>query len=156
MSHLFKTPVDKDYPTCHECSASFCIISPIGDPYDWTTKLAINPDRVHRKGDVFTNAIGKQRSQKLNGWFLESEGFVKSKDLRDHLDYVLDKLIPAREALIDMQELNEITMTISCHWWGDMHSGPVLWPKQLKKLSQLNVEVEFFFASYDDDKDDAL
>jgi hypothetical protein len=43
-------------------------------------------------------------------------------------------------------------MNVNCVWWsryGD--GGPTLWPEQMLRLAQLNLECSFEFAYYEDD-----
>lgn len=148
-----KTPLNEEYPTCNECWASFNIISDSVNPDKITEKLNIKPTRQNKKGDLFVNVLNKSTQKVINGWFIESEGVIKSKDLRDHVDYVLDFLVPIKDKILEIQKWDDIKMTLTCSWWGFMHCGPTLWPVQLEKMSMLNIAIEIYFASYANDRD---
>ncbi len=109
---------------------------------DKVTKLLhIEPSELLRKGESVTNRIGRTRIHKLNAWFLCSEPKINSLDLKDHLNYILETIYPAKEQLFLLQKDKQIKMRISCVWYskGDT-SGINLSPDQMKKMSELNLE----------------
>lgn len=90
------------------------------------------------------NSLGRTRDIKISGWFLSSENFVFSKDLRDHIDWITTKLKPSQEGLKKLQNTPGVQMTLRCVWWSALgHSGPVLWPEQMKALADLDLECSF-------------
>ncbi|MDD9951597.1 MAG: DUF4279 domain-containing protein [Zetaproteobacteria bacterium] len=151
MNTHMKTPVDPSYSSCEQCSTSLWILSPSTTPDVWTKQLGIQPSQENYKGSSKTNSLGRTRIIKTNGWFLESEGKVHSKDLRDHLDFILEIAHPKQDVLLSLQGEKHLLMGITCSWWGAMHCGPTLWPRQLQKIAELNLELEFMFASYTDE-----
>jgi hypothetical protein len=88
-------------------------------------------------------------------WLLDSEGVILSKDLRPHLDWIIDKVRPRRDALFSLQELPNVKMDVSCVWWS-LHGdgGPALWPEQMLGLAKLNLEMSINLASYRDEPDE--
>lgn len=98
------------------------------------------------------NSLGLVRVGTLNAWFLSSESFVQSKDLRRHLDGLIARLQPRREALQLLQGRKNVRMYVSCPWWARHGGGgPSLWPEQMKALAALNLECSINFADYSDD-----
>jgi hypothetical protein len=92
------------------------------------------------------------RVPKLNVWSLSSEGKVSSKDLRDHLDWLLNVLEGGRDGLARLQEMPDVRMNVLCVWWAsEGGGGPVLWPDQMRRLAALNLECAFDFQYYGDD-----
>ena len=82
---------------------------------------------------------------------LSSEGIINSLDARRHLDWLLDKIEPLSDNLIELQKREEIEMWITCVWWSAHgHGGPMFWPIQLQKLGKLGLEFEIDCAFFGD------
>lgn len=80
----------------------------------------------------------------MNGWFLSTGGVVASRDVRHHLDWLLERLMPARGALVALQQCAGVRMSVVCVWWSrEGHGGPTLWPEQMRGLADLNLECSF-------------
>jgi hypothetical protein len=63
-----------------------------------TELLGVSPTSSVAKGEhIATKVPGEFRVGNLNGWFLSSESFVESRDLRRHLDWLLDKVEPGSD-----------------------------------------------------------
>jgi hypothetical protein len=127
-----------------------------------TGRLGLVPTRVVVKGEQSPpNSLGRSRLGKLNAWFLTSEDLVDSKDVRQHLDWLLERLQRKPEALLDLQKEPGVRMYVHCPWWSeDGGGGPTLWPEQMRGMAELNLECTFSFADYSDEggesaKDDA-
>jgi hypothetical protein len=143
------TGVDEAYATCERTCARLHIYSGEVPPEQISLRLSLQPTSVVNKGLVTTNSLGRSRVGKSNGWFLSSEEHVESRDLRHHLDWLLERLRVRAEVLRELQDEEELTMAVSCIWWskyGD--GGPVLWPEQMKHLAELNLECGFELAFY--------
>jgi hypothetical protein len=94
-----------------------------------------------------TNSLGRVRVAPLNGWFLSSEMSVDSRDIRSHIDWLLERLDPARDAILALQGEPGVRMAVSCVWWSKAGSGgPVIWPEQMRRLAALNLECGFEVA----------
>src|SRR5687768_6453989 len=93
------TPIDDTYPTCEECRAMLCIYSD-KHPDEISKTLGLAPTDSSFVGEVKTNSLGRSRVSHRNNWFLSSETFVDSKDLRRHLDWILGKLTPHKDQLL--------------------------------------------------------
>ncbi|TQJ97608.1 uncharacterized protein DUF4279 [Achromobacter sp. SLBN-14] len=104
----------------------------------------IQPTSVNVVGDVITNSRGRKRQIKNSGWFLSTEGLVLSKDIRQHIDWLVKIIYPRRHALKEIQNMDEMKITLKCVWFSLLgHSGPVLWPEQMKALAELDLECSF-------------
>jgi len=91
----------------------------------------------------------------LNAWFLSSEGKISSMDLRRHLDWLLDKLDPTADRLKDIQRQPGVQMAVGCVWWSARgQGGPTLWPEQMGRLANLNLECGFDIAFFGEDDDE--
>lgn len=140
VTHI--TLPDTEYATCAETYAKL-LIYPGNLGVDEVSKmLELEPTHKQDKGDRLINSRGQIRFAKNSLWMLSSEIDVDSKDLRDHLNWIVEKL--DKNKLGKLQLENDIKMTVTCVWWSVMgHGGPVLWPKQMKALSELNLECSF-------------
>jgi hypothetical protein len=88
-------------------------------------------------------------------WALSSEPHVKSKDVRAHLDWLLAQLSNSHQGLLDLQQ-GEVVMGVNCPWWSlGGHGGPTLWPEQMRRLADLNLECSFDVQFYPEDDSDA-
>jgi hypothetical protein len=142
------TPYNDEYETCERTLAELRVYVDDLDPATVTKQLGIQPTSSQKKGEVRTNSIGKQRTAKVGGWFLSSEGHVTSKDLRRHLDWLLVKLTPAADALRTLQQNPDVRMSVTCIWWSAGDGGPTLWPSQMRGLADLGLECGFELAFY--------
>jgi hypothetical protein len=69
------------------------------------------------------------------------------------LDWLLERLQNAERSLKTIQSEADVRMTVNCVWWSASgHGGPTLWPKQMSRLSDLNVECSFDVGFYGDDE----
>lgn len=152
MPNARRTAYDDSYGTCERTDAKLRIYPGEMLPDHVTGRLGLQPTTTQSIGEVFRNSLGRERTAAISGWFLSSEGKVSSLDLRRHLDWLLQCLMPAKQALLELQECPGVSMDVSCVWWsahGD--GGPVLWPEQMCKLAELNLECGFELAFYDND-----
>lgn len=90
----------------------------------------------------------------LNGWFLTSEDHVDSLDSGRHINWLLDRIEPAATALRELQEKG-CEMDISCYWLSRSgHGGPTISVDQMRRLTDLNIELWFdFYGPYDEEEE---
>lgn len=107
--------------------------------------LGIQPTKAYNAGErVFSPSGRRSRIAPRSVWKLESEQFVESKDLRHHLDWLLNILRAHSEGLKRVQALPGVTMVVKCRWYSAVgHGGPALWPKQMAVLAELDLELAF-------------
>lgn len=143
------TPYDESYGSCERTYAELRIYSGAMDPEIVTRRLRVSPTSIQKKGDIRTNSLGRVREVPRNGWFLSSEGKVSSLDVRHHLDWLLDKIEPARSELNQLQSTAGLTMLINCVWWSASgEGGPTLWPEQMRRIADLDLECSFDVAFF--------
>ena len=147
-----RTPVNDEYGSCERTYAELRVYSGEMAPGDVTTILGIPPTSSIGLGEEKPpNSIGRSIVGKLNGWFLSSESAVESKDLRRHLDWLIFKLSPLAPRLHTLQETPGVKISVNCVWWSaGGGGGPTLWPEQMRRLADLNLECSFDFADYGD------
>ena len=82
---------------------------------------------------------------------ISSESFVESRDLRRHLDWLLDKVEPGSDGLNVLQQRPGVRMCVYCIWWSRHGGGPTLWPERMRRLAALNLECSFDIQYYGED-----
>jgi len=139
-----RTPVDHDYGTCDLTYVDMLIYPSELAHENVTALLGIEPTVACNKGDRIETARGTVKVVPVTRWSLSSENDVMSKDVRAHLDWLLERLVPAREGLFELQQHHEVKMAVDCTWWSRSgHGGPTLWPEQMRQLAELNLECAF-------------
>lgn len=136
-----KNEYDDNYKSCHETYVTLRIYSDSISPEEISNSLHMQPTDSTTKGEVV--GIKTKKVRKHNGWFLTSDGIVDSKDCRRHFDYLADKINPFKDELKELKSKG-CEIDISCFWSSENgQGGPTLSPKQLKKLSELEIEIWF-------------
>ena len=119
-------------------------------------KIGVSPTSVQKKGVPKVMPNGNVHVGTIHNWLLSSKDSVSSKDLRRHLDWVLDRIEPFAEQLKELQQLPDVKMTVRCVWWSsDGGGGPTLWPEQMMRMAKLNLEFTVSFAYYGNNKLDS-
>ena len=134
---------DDHYATCIETYATLRIY-PNESPETVTTQLGISPTRVQEKGDRSKTGVPFT----THGWFLCSRNFCSSRDIRRHLDWILEKITSKRN-VIQLLCGDGTKADISCYWLSAHgHGGPTLSPIQMAQLATLNLDCWFdiYFA----------
>lgn len=144
-----RVPYDPEYATCERTDVVLLIYPEISTASNITKVLGIEPTRTCVPGRKTVNSHGYERTDTIHGWFFASEGEIDSKDLRDHLDWLLDRLLPQKEAILELQQEAGLEMSVNCVWWSAHGGGgPVLWPEQMAALVELNLECGFDIGFY--------
>lgn len=134
---------DDHYATCAETHATLCIYPGEIDPDEVTRRLEIEPTTQQKMGEPVRRAGRPPKVATLSGWFLRTRGQVESKDVRRHLDWLLDRLTP-RIAEVWALRSAGCRIEIACYWLGKTgQGGPTLSPAQMEKLAALNIELWF-------------
>ena len=151
VSKRVKTFFDYDdsYPTCSWTHATLCIYLPNnGNPNELTEKLGIQPYRTQVKGEVRNDRVRNWPT----AWFLESKEKVASKEVRRHIDWLLEQLEGKSEVIRELQT-DGSEIHLSCFWGSAVgHGGPMLDPEIIKKIASLNIGIAFDIC-FDDDNE---
>jgi len=144
------TPLNDFEENCERTLATLRIYPGEMTPLEVTEVIGLTPTSSVVKGERITaDTPGQFRTGKLNGWFLSSEGFVDSKYLRRHLDWLLTKLEGCANGLKELQRRSGVRMCVYCIWWSRYGGGgPNLWPAQMRSLAALDLECCFDFQYY--------
>ena len=140
------TPINDEYGTCERTEATLAIYDL--DPELVTKKLNIIPTYTQKLGVPRIMHHGVERIAKRNSWLYSSEGSdISSKDLRIHLNWLLDKIESVKLQLREIQQIPGVKMAIRCGWWSKFgDGGPTLWPEQMKRMAKLNLEWTLSFV----------
>jgi hypothetical protein len=133
-----------DYPTCTRTFASLLIHGDALVPDDVTSALGLEPTRSHTKGQLISN--GRPEVRKGGFWGLSTRDSVTSRDLRRHLDWLLDIFEPRADTLSAFRE-SGFTCAVSCFWEGPNTGGPTFSPSQAGRLAALDLEFDVDFYS---------
>ncbi len=126
---------DDAYATCAETYATLRIYTGEMLPARVSAVLRLEPSELLLKDE------GRAR---LNGWFLSSKGRVESLDVRHHVDWLLDQIVPVQTELRELQSQPGAWMDVFCYWRSTQgHGGPSLNPKQMRLLADLNLQIGF-------------
>jgi hypothetical protein len=130
-----------DYATCERCYATLCIGSGPIDPSTVTRCIDREPTSVTIKGE--RHSVSSQRTNVLNLWCLSSEHAVKSRDLRDHLNWLFDQLEHRSGHLETLRQMG-CRFDVWCYWLSkEGHGGPTLSVPQIEKLAHFRFELLF-------------
>ena len=71
------------------------------DPETITERTGLHPDRSAKRGDLRRNYKGDLIAPHDEGfWLLSSGGKVNSKDINDHIEFLLELLLSHRETFL--------------------------------------------------------
>lgn len=134
---------DNDYATCARTHAGLRIYHDQLDPDRVTGMLGIEPTRTQVKGQVEIRPSGREFTPPIGGWFLSTKGVVDSRDVRRHLDWILDRLVGRDEALQRLRA-EGCRMDVFCYWLSaEGHGGPMLSPSIMRRLAELDLTIGF-------------
>ena len=139
-----------DYPTCRKTYAGLRIYHDELDPDRITGLLGIEPSRTQVKGRITSGKIPPP----TGGWFLSTENVTTSRDVRRHVDWILNRLEGKDDALMRLQSEGH-HMDISCFWVSASgHGGPMLSPAIMRRLGELEIGIGFNIYNGLDDEDE--
>lgn len=143
---------DDDYPTCVETFATLRFYHTDSSPDAVTEALDVPPSKFQVNGMNIFNGMEVRRP--ISGWFLCSKGEVESKDVRRHVDWIIDQ-IRGSESRIESLHNQGWRSDINCYWLSIGHGGPMLDPPQMADLAKLNLTCGFDVYSNDNSEQDA-
>lgn len=131
-------PLESDYPTCQRCYVNLCIYTGDLEPNYVTKILNIEPSHVTKRGE--RASVYSDSTNPINGWFLSLKGDVNSRDLRNHLDWLFEKIASSRSNIDRLRE-GGCRLSVWGYWMSRAgHGGPILSVSQSKKLAELEFE----------------
>ena len=138
--HMESNAAASDYPTCECCFTTLYIETGDVDPNRVSEILNLQPTSIQIRGEARANMFSR-RINPLNGWSFSSEGFVESKDLRKHLDWLFDNLSDRKTEIECLRQLG-CDLRVSCYWLSKAgHGGPTLSKSQIKSLAEFEFDI---------------
>jgi hypothetical protein len=127
------------------------------NPKEVTQKIGIQPDYSGLRGDDKTNNLGRRIGTHSQGfWILSTENRVQSKDINDHVRYLLTQLLPHREEILKLAEGGETYFDIL---WQSTYlyagTGPEIERDCLQGVVQLEAGMGFDIYQIDEEEDEA-
>jgi hypothetical protein len=141
---------DHKFPSCERTYATLVVYSDRLDVDAISKALRVKPTSTVIKGQRLSPLRRKRRIARHNGWFFSSEGKRTSRDLRAHLDYILDRLAPAQSKLRRLTRAGCETC-LSVFWDSAAgNGGPLLDPRILARLAAFRVELrlDIYFSVF--------
>ena len=127
----------------------FYLSSPSLDPGEVTEALSLQPDKSAKRGDERRNYSGNLLSPHEEGfWMLSSKGKVngkfQSKDINEHIVFLLKLLLPHRESILRFAEGGETSFSVL---WESSYlyagTGPEIFRECIEGISQLGAGIGF-------------
>ncbi len=127
----------------------FFVASPSLNPSEVTAALGIQPDDFASRGDERRNYGGGLLSPHEQGfWLLTSKGKVQgeleSKDIDEHLMFLLKLLLPHKEVILKFAEGGETSFSVL---WESSYlyagTGPVISRECIAGIAQLGADIGF-------------
>ena len=132
-----------DYATCEETYVTLRIYPGEVEPADVTRAMNLTPTRQQRRGEPDPSERLPDRTFKLHGWFLSSQGQVASTDSQLHLDWLLQKL-SGREKTLEQLRRSGAETDVACFWVSaGGHGGPTLSPERAGQLARYGLTLWF-------------
>ena len=121
---------EDDNPLCYWTSSALRITSTSLTPGEITEALEIQPSWAIEKG-----------KRPWSIWLLRADGRVVSRDVRRHVAWILDQIIPRSRAIITLQARGA-EMRMYNLWESALgQGGPSLFASQMKQLGELGIEI---------------
>jgi hypothetical protein len=136
--------------------ASFIISDHDLIPAEITKALGMPPDVAASRGDERRTAIGRLISPEPEGiWMLSTKGKVNSKDINDHLQYLLNRLLPHHDVILGFVRDKGYETYIDV-LWESMYlyagTGPVIDRECIEGISQLHAGIGFDIYQINEDE----
>lgn len=148
-----RTPYNDRYPTCERTYAALLVYPEVLNPTAISERLRLVPTQLSVKGVDEATPSGRVRPAPKSLWALSSEGQVDSLDLRRHLDWLIEKLMPVKQQVLELQLVPGTRMNINCIWWSAHGTGgPALWPEQMAAIAELGLECAFDISFFGPDE----
>lgn len=134
------SPYIDDFATCRATYATFLLTHPTLDPTAISRELGLASTRSHLRGHV---AFPGGTSAPTGVWILCTNDAVASRDVRRHIDVLLDQLGPVQARITSLIAKGYVA-EVSCYWASTGgHGGPRLDVAQLARLVAFGLPISF-------------
>jgi hypothetical protein len=128
---------------CERTFATFHLSHEDLDPDAVTVDMGLQPSRTQRRGHPRNPLAQRPVIARFGLWSLTSKDRLHSRDVRDHVDWLLDQLEPVAAA-IERYQASGCKSDISCFWTlGRSRGGPRLSPDGMRRMARLSIQIEF-------------
>jgi hypothetical protein len=143
-----------EYPPCARCYASLGIYHATLNPEAISSLLGIQPTKSWQRGEIRNPRSRNSAPSKFGGWVLRTRGVVESRDVRRHIDWLIDQVQMRGEVFRSLQAEGYRT-GIRCFWMAATENGgrgPTLSPVSMVRMAALGLELSFdFYFSAEED-----
>lgn len=135
--------MDED-ASCAETFVTFRLFKEDLNPDDVSRLLGLDASGVQRKGEPqYPKNPDSLLRFRSGGWLLSTKGHVESRDLRRHVEWLLGRLEPQREALLRLSR-EGCAMDLFCFWLSaGGQGGPELDAVLMGRLADLSLPIRF-------------
>ncbi len=133
----------------NEISASLCIYGPTSKE-EVGELINLENSNFKKKGefanDENTYKVGVDR------WCYCSD-LSKNSSIEDHITYILNKLNPYSSLIVDLSKKYDVQISFGIYYY-DFSAGIFITKENSKRLSELNVDIDFdmYYLGKDDDE----
>ena len=132
------TEYNDDYPTCERTFATLRIYADSLSPDAISSLLGVSPTKS-QPAEARPEGVRDVPS----GWFLSSEHALDSRDVRRHIDWIINQVGDRSDGFDSIRRAGG-RADISCFWRSaSFHGGPSIWPHQMTALGLLGLELWF-------------
>lgn len=131
----------------------FCLEAPSLDSAAVTDATGIAPTSLGKAGDPRTNRIGTMLGTHEQGWWqFSTKDMVDSKDINEHMRYLLAQVLPHSQVIRDLASSGEAFFDVlwesTCLYAG---TGPVLDADVVDGMAALGAGIGFDIYQIDED-----
>jgi hypothetical protein len=112
-------------------------------PDDISGMLRLQPTDKKVKGDIVCRPSGRKViTVPTSYWLLSTRCLLKHSNMETHLEWLLNRLMPAKEQILALQKVPGISMWVRCILDSEERNTKFT-ADQMKKLAELNMENSF-------------
>lgn len=114
------------------------------DPAEITEMFGVQPTRFHKKGEPRRGRNGVLYAPFDEGaWLLDSRDHVRSKDINQHLSWILDNIASCNSSIHRLQDLGYKT-DLMCGWFSkSFNTCPSLNVENMRRMASFRLNCWF-------------
>lgn len=133
-------------PNCDKVTMSFRLIGDDLDPDEVTSRLGITPEWALARGERRPAPPLQGRPQEAGVWLISTEGQVESTSAERHLVWLLERIEPVADAVLEVRREQGLTADFFCGWFSlTGHGGPDFSPEVLSRVAALDATLSLDF-----------
>lgn len=140
----YPTDYNPLWPTTSRVAAKLLVHSRIMGLDEISSALDLTPTSAHPAAPHLPAGDRRREFRRTtNTWAFTSEDDVSSMDIRDHLDWLLERIGPRQDSLAAVRAGGKAQASIVVSYALLGTGGPSLWPKQMRRIADLDMELSF-------------